>query len=97
MKAREKKLLFGFAGITALVLLLKVGPGLLSVVDLSEKVKAARVEYEEFAEVATQFSEDQKLYQSYVERTGDIEPAEVEQDLDGRLNKLLTEKSLRRA
>ncbi len=89
MKAREKKLLIGFAAVVGVVVVSRLAPNLGSAFDYTKRIADAREELEDLEKIQSQFQDDQARYAEYVARTGGTDPRAVEHQVKPRIDALI--------
>lgn len=90
MKAREKKLLIGFAAVVGVVVVSRLAPNLGSAFDYTRRIADAREELEDLEKIQSQFQDDQTRYAEYVARTGGTDAGAVELQGKSRIDALIT-------
>ncbi|MBN1510861.1 MAG: hypothetical protein JXB13_02510 [Phycisphaerae bacterium] len=97
MKAREKKLLIGFAAVVGVIVISRLAPNLGSAFDYTRRIADAREELEDLEKIQSQFQDDQALYAEYVARTGGTDADAVQAEVKPRIDALMLGCSLDRA
>ncbi len=90
MKAREKKLLIGFAAVVGVVVVSRLAPNLGSAFDYTGRIADAREELEDLEKIQSQFQDDQARYAEYVARTGGTDARALELQVKQRIDALIT-------
>ncbi len=89
MKAREKKLLIGFAAVVGVVVVSRLAPNLGSAFDYTRRIADARQKLEDLEKIQSQFQDDQARYAEYAARTGGTDARAVELQVKPRIDELI--------